>query len=80
MPGASAYPAVFLVVAGSGIAGTSKSMAWPRRTSMTLPEASTSRRRSTQRRVEPKRKLREPLALVAMVPPTAAAVSVGSGG
>jgi hypothetical protein len=44
------------------------------------PSASTTRSACTQRRVAPKRKLRDPLALVEMVPPRKAEFSVGSGG
>jgi hypothetical protein len=47
---------------------------------MISPLGSATRKRSTQRRVAPYLKLRDPLELHAIVPPRKAIVSVGSGG
>jgi hypothetical protein len=80
IPGRSRYPAVFFVTFGSGIVPGSKSIASPRPNSRTVPSANATRSRSIHRRVAPYFKLRDPLALVAIFPPIAAPVSVGSGG
>ena len=62
------------------IPGTGKSTASPRRNVRAVPSMNITCNVRMWRRVEPKRKEREPEALLAMMPPMDAQCSVGSGG